>query len=509
MPRFVWMPIVVAAVLVGTASSSAAGASWARINQVRNGGPFNTPALLADGQSVVAAFNRLPPSSVNTLEVSQFTPSLIAGASAIHNAELVLEGVSTSLDDPQLFPGNPPQLFVPDPFAGLSLWSLATPTNPVKTSSFWVGYAGSITSAVLDNGTLFFVRGLSVYRGTSPPVATDMTATAPPAAAAEQQLGVDAQGHLWFAWYGSASNPANTGLWILQIDPTTGAPIGSAMQAPQSGTGLNGHLHFGFACAAICRLVYAQTAADHSTATGSIVSWAPGEATPTIVVALGPARITGAFAAAFAPNGGLWVAWLVNATGPAGYNYQATLGNARGGGGTIETLGTPPYSPKIFGDEPSQMITAVGYQSELVVAVTWSHAGSWDVYATTAPTPLSSVGIPNPGVIQDPVGRVVVPSKVSSLGRGRCVRVRVQAYKPATLSVTILTGKTGVRGTSVSKRASTVFGGPGIRTVCVTLAKKPRGYYTSKKPFHFLFGVHLPGRKIDTSHTRPVTIVVH
>jgi hypothetical protein len=488
-------------------TASATAAPWARVNQVQHGGSLDIPALLVKGASVITAINRHPPSSPTTVDVAQFTPSLTAGAASIQHDPLVPDATpSNSLNDPQLLPGTPPQLFVADPYAGFSLWSLTTPTTATKTLSFGAPYSFGLTSAVVDGGTLFYVRGMTVYSGTSGGAGTDMSPLAAGQATYTPTLGVDTQGHLWLAWAALANDPTKNGLWMLQIDPTTDQPVGVALHAPQSASGINGGVHSNLACGTACRLVYARTGPDNSTATGDIVSWAPGEAAPTRVVSLGLFRITGRIAGAYDASGRLWVAWYANSGGPG--DYQAKLGDTRGAGGIVEDLGVPPYNPNQL-DGPSPELVAAAYQNGLVVEAVWSHNQSFDLYATFAPPAVSTSGSPNPVVVGDPSGGAVVPSHVTSVTKNRCVLVRVQAYRPATLSVSILTGRTGSRGGVVGRRANWRFAGPGIHALCIALSKKPRGYYTLKHPFHFFFVVHLPNRRVDTSHSRSVTITAH
>jgi hypothetical protein len=492
-----WGRIAAVVVLwVGTCIPADA-ATWTRISQVLGGGSGQNISLLAHGASVLEAAARATGTN-SMIEVTQFAPSLTAGALAVTHATL---GPYGGPDDPLLLPGSPPGLFVSDGAIGASLWSLPAPPQPVNPNMFFTPFVGTITSAALDNGTLFFSRPpLTVYRGTSPPVANDLSAASPPGGLVGQRLGVDTAGRVWLSWYVIANSQANTGWYMIQIDPTTGAAIGAAMHAPQSSAVFDDN-RFGFACAATCRLVYARTAADLTSTTGDVVSWAPGESSPTLVTHLGTS-ISAIVAAAYTTTGNLWVAWYTKA---GKGSYQAKLGDARGAGGVVEDLATPPATG--FLDGPSLQIAAVASQADLVVVANWNHNGSNDLWATTLAAP-NTAGIPNPGVLQDPDATAVVPGTISKLPKG-CVLVRVQAYIPATLSVEIRTGKSGAHGAVVGARVSAKFNGPGIRALCVKLAAEPRGFYVRKHAFHFLFTVHLPHRRKDTTHSRPVIIATH
>ena len=85
------------------------------------------------------------------------------------------------------------------------------------------------------------------------------------------QLGVDARGRVWLAWLDTAGYAAARGVpRLVELDPST-----LALRAELAVPGLIAD-RLELACAASCRVV-AQSAA------GDIVSWAPGERSPTRV----------------------------------------------------------------------------------------------------------------------------------------------------------------------------------------------------------------------------------
>ena len=92
--------------------------------------------------------------------------------------------------------------------------------------------------------------------------------------ATSSQLGLDARGRVWLAWLdrGNYSGAMRGYPRVLELDPSTLAPQTKAVAAPGLVTD-----RVELACAASCRTV-AQSAS------GDIVSWAPGEHAPSLAV---------------------------------------------------------------------------------------------------------------------------------------------------------------------------------------------------------------------------------
>ena len=146
-------------------------------------------------------------------------------------------------------------------------------------------------------------------------------------------MALDSAGHLWIAWYSNATG--NTGIYVQQLDPTTGAPLGPAALAPSSESSNNNSFAVNLACAATCRVIYGNSPAAGPSNT--IVSWWPGQAAPTTIANLagssqGAGRV---LASAYRADGRLWVAWF------DGKTYRATLGDASGAGGEVQDAGVP------------------------------------------------------------------------------------------------------------------------------------------------------------------------
>ena len=169
-------------------------------------------------------------------------------------------------------------------------------------------------------------------------------------------LGYDAAGELWLAWHSVGSGAAD-GLYMLRLDPATGAPApgASPQHAPASNAG-NVQPRLPLARAGRCRVVYTD-ARDQSG--GTLDSWAPGEATPTIV-----ARADGIHSpsAAVAADGRLWVTWVTT----DGNHLLAKLGDSSGAGGSAQLIPPPP------GHDTPDQTTAIANGERLVLATEWS-----------------------------------------------------------------------------------------------------------------------------------------
>ena len=64
----------------------------------------------------------------------------------------------------------------------------------------------------------------------------------------------DNAGNLWIAWYSNATGA--TGVYLQQLNPATGAPIGAPALAPNSESSNNNSFGTNLACAATCRVIY-------------------------------------------------------------------------------------------------------------------------------------------------------------------------------------------------------------------------------------------------------------
>ena len=136
-----------------------------------------------------------------------------------------------------------------------------------------------------------------------------------PAYAAHPRLGADRAGRLWLAAVD------DDGLLIMRLDPRTLARAGRLWRAPA----YDGSWEL--ACAATCRLVYVG-GGDRD---GEILSWAPDERAPTPIARPGSLE-NGVIAAAYRPDGRLYVAWHDDGTAdpPRRPGVVVQLGDERG-----------------------------------------------------------------------------------------------------------------------------------------------------------------------------------
>jgi hypothetical protein len=285
------------------------------------------------GGSVVAAFAPVNSGSSDA-ETDTFTPSADAGAlqASIKRQDVVTGwgGVTPWLLGSASAPGGL-QLMLSgqkdasnDPLNGTSFAQRNADGSwaaPVTTGLFGGATSGSAVVAIAgpDNQTPLYVfdygGGLTIQVGaTGRTSSTGVRLSDSQLGGAVQgtgpRLGRDAAGRYWLTWYNSEA-PPNEGMFMLQLDPATGQPIGSAQHAPTS-SGLNfGDGRFALACAASCRVVYHETDAQGNTLP-SLLTWGYGDAAATKVG--GVVNPGAELAAAGRPGGGLWIAWYDNST---------------------------------------------------------------------------------------------------------------------------------------------------------------------------------------------------
>ncbi len=269
-------------------------------------------------------------------------------------------------------------------------------------------------------------------------------------------LGQDGTGRVWLAWYSNATG--NIGIFLLQLDPATGAPIGSPQKAPQSESPANNGFHLALACnASACRIVYgAQTAA---TAPLRLASWSPGEAAPTNVGGAKSLSLGLPLTAAYRADGRLWVAWYDPGTTRG--SYAAKLGNAKGAGGTVQDLGRPAGAA--FLDDRNLDSVVVGTDLVLVgtVVTPATRASLWTTYVQDPATIIE-----NPRTIRNGPATITAPRRISigKLRKSKCVNVKVSVTEAARVLVQIYSGPKSRR---LFGEKIVAFPGAGTRYVCV------------------------------------------
>jgi hypothetical protein len=351
------------------------------------------PSLASNAGKVLAAYRS---SDESALVLASFTPS--TGAASTGTRTTVLSGWS-NLSNPILLPapgGGEQLLFsgidssAPGQPAGTYL--LALPTNGTVPAPTQIDSDESLGEGALlasDGTTPLWTTDsdgsgldVGVREGSSdPPVDHDLGAFAPAGSApAGATLARDTTGRLWLAWYADTLKASTSFIFLLQLDPETGAPLpgATAIQVPQSNGSLGG-AQIAMACNAICHVVYTPGGAASSRLT-RLVSWAPGQAAPVTVAT---ARAGGAVyfpAAAAAPDGRLWIAYA-DALSTGVYETFAKLGDDNGAGGTPTTIPAPQRAATpAFG-------TAIVVPAGLLLGQSWSTKQSSAIWSTVVPQP--------------------------------------------------------------------------------------------------------------------------
>ena len=233
----------------------------------------------------------------------------------------------------------------------------------------------------------------------------------------------DTAGHLWIAWYSNATGA--TGVYLQQLDPATGAPVGAPALAPNSESSSNNSFHINLACAATCRVVYGNSPAAGPANT--IVSWWPGQTPVTIANLATTGQSAGrVLATAYRADGRLWIAWW------DGKTYRATLGDATGAGGEVQDAGVPKGSE---GGAYGLVGMAVGENFLLAANYAWNAAGTlpFAIFVNTIAPPAPVTKAPGPREVQ------------LQAGPGKTFRIQVQYTLPKACTASGCTLKAELR----------------------------------------------------------------
>lgn len=226
----------------------------------------------------------------------------------------------------------------------------------------------------------------------------------------EPKLAVDSGGRVWIAWYSSA---ASNGMYVQQLDQTTGQPIGTPVFAPSSNNIDNNAQGTALSCAATCRLVYAVEPSGASSA--QLVSWWIGQAAPTKIASMPD---TGVFADAYRSDGRLWVVWW------NGKSYSYVLGDATGAGGIVQDAGLPSG-----GGMGAYAIRIAPVGDNLLIGVNFNYKSGQTVYAVfvndvAPPAPVAFAPGPRQSTVEATPGgkgfRIQVQYKVPTICKARC-----------------------------------------------------------------------------------------
>ncbi len=351
---------------------------WTQLSSHTDQSILVIPTLASAGSAVVAAYQR---TTDNSIETASFTPS--AGGLGAVSRVTPFTGWS-AIGSPILFPtagGGLQMIFAgsntgapDDPLTGIVIaqrnpdGSFAAPALATPDSSADVDGAALAADGSTPQWSAAPAGGLAVYRGASSASTNDLS-SASPGTVYSPELAYDHAGRLWLAWYVIADNEAQSGLYMLQLDPASGAAAGTPVQVPGSGSIDNDLGHLALACAQICRIVYDN--ADSS----QLESWAPGDAAPA-AVATDPGGLRDP-TAAYTADGRLWVTW----TQSSDQHVLAKLGDTRGAGGSpIATRLPAGYTTPRNG-------ASIARGTQLVLVRNWESGNRTAVFATVVNPP--------------------------------------------------------------------------------------------------------------------------
>ncbi|MEZ5101082.1 MAG: hypothetical protein R3C15_15050 [Thermoleophilia bacterium] len=352
-----------AVVALVAAPAALADTTWTKISRDGLSGTYS-PELAVDGSRIVAGWRFSDPANPSTgidgLEVLSFVASSSADALDPQGPTNVTPG--STLTGAWNFvapPGGGTQVVFGALFPGdINTYAHVSARNPDGTftspqrisdsATIWGDPSGALA---LSDGTLLFASstagGITIGRGTptTPGIATgapNLQNALGGCCGYEPRIGVTTGGQVWVAWYSNATS--NVGLYLQQIDPATGQPIGNAARAPRSES-VGNNAAPALACRDTCRVVYRIDALALNQRVNRIVSWSPGEAAPTLIATQDDTSGGLEATAAYRADGRLWVAWHQDGNQAlSGSGFRATLGDGRGAGGLVQDVGAPPQT---------------------------------------------------------------------------------------------------------------------------------------------------------------------
>jgi hypothetical protein len=254
--------------------------------------------------------------------------------------------------------------------------------GPPTTLNSMIDYGVTSATLAADGTTPLWAANTTVPNQTgyrmlvvSGSTAQDLTSVAP-TAPTRPVIGRDQRGRVWLAF----SSNSEAGIYMLQLNPQTGAAIGGPQLAPRSAGPQAGQLTNEMACAQICRVVYV----DEDANPAQVLTWAPGEKAAAVAFsgrAGGSDQSAALPIAAYTADGRLWVGW-VNEDGGMLY---AKLGDSTGAGGTPELLRSVPGG----GENIPLQTAATAAGGRLVIATAWERTSteSDTVWATVVDPP--------------------------------------------------------------------------------------------------------------------------
>jgi hypothetical protein len=231
------------------------------------------------------------------------------------------------------------------------------------------------------NGYSFF--GLCCTGAGAPADLTPLLTNKTKADATGVQMGTDAHGRVWLAWMDGATTKPGVSLKLVQVDPTTLAPLShkTVDHLLLNDTSGSATTHFALACADSCRVVY-------QSVTGA-ASW-DGSATTRLWTTNVRTNRGGNLLAAAIVGGKLAVgSWSNKAGSPdGGQRLTAARGDAAGRNlrttGTIDIPQNLPDGPTHY-FYPTYLPAAVATPKGLVAVALYNDGGKSRLLATVLP----------------------------------------------------------------------------------------------------------------------------
>ncbi|MEA2479938.1 MAG: hypothetical protein QOJ07_1860 [Thermoleophilaceae bacterium] len=312
---------------------------------------------------------------------------------------------------------------------------------------------------------------LSTYRDTRAPAPgeADLQAQLGGCCAYHPSLAVGPDGKVWLNWYSNSS--ANTGLFMVPLDPATGAAAGPTLKVPGSETVANNFQRLPMACRVTCRIFYA-TQPDPAGPV-KLSSWAPGDQAPTTIPGADNLTLNAVIGAAIYPAANdTWVAWYDRGKNGSPGGYRAVTGDDRGVSDKVFDLGVPSGAVA-FGQ-----LQAVAFGDNLMlIGVAGSGGASggavWIEMATSTgdPTIPMTDGFAKPRIAR--AGSAI--AVVSGVQSGRKLRQRgllaeLQSSEPGKVGLKVCVNRVG-HPPSPCRQASTAFRRAGVKAVHVSLGR--------------------------------------
>jgi hypothetical protein len=318
---------------------------------------------------------------------------------------------------------------------------------------------------------------LSTYRDTRAPQPSEADLQAPlgGCCAYHPSLAAQHDGRVWLNWYSNAS--ANTGLYMVPLDPATGVAAGPTLKVPGSESTANNFQRMPMACRTTCRIFYATQ--PNPAGPNKLSSWAPGDPAPTSIP--GAADLTGNAVVGAVQEPGLEnasVVWYDRGTNGSGSGYRATFGDARGVNRQVFRLGTPGGAVE-FGQ--LQAVALGPYGANLLLIGVAGGGGTHDavwadmITPTGDPTVPMTDGFAKPKIARADSAIAVVSGVQSRRGlQQRGILVELEASRPESVAVNVCVNRGG-HPPSPCRSAASRFRQPGLRKLRIRLGRAVGG----------------------------------